>query len=248
MNKRNSLVKHKIPDNLASIEHKLFVASLIYDLNLQKKSKQCSIYGIDLLSRKICPNIEMLELFLSEILNEKFVTPAIYGAEFILPVKLLKQLSIDKLKIECLQHKDELLNFWTSISVYETIEYINQLLFKINSKGVLPENAQPILNRLSEDFSAGQLWNISYKASQRVCEIVLIQKIDEEDYPNVFMQVILEKGLLYINKGWQILPFKRWGNQCRQSDLSKFFFDEVLEIGEDGFNLKPSIENLKIKD
>jgi len=242
MTKKNSLVKHKIPASLSSVEQKLFVASLIDNIKDVKESKHHSLFGVDLSSRKICPNAEMLISILSEIFQQEFSVNDIYGAEFIIPKALIKSLTSDDFKTECLAQKEELLSIWTSISAYETIEYINQLLFKINSKEVTPENARPVIARLLEDFSTGQLWNLSYKAHQRACEIILTQKIDERDYPEVLLQTILEKGLLYINKGWQVLPFKRWGNQCKQSELSKYFFNEVLDIGEDGFNQKPSPE------
>lgn len=245
MTKKNNLVKHKFPTNLSSVEQNLIVASLLEDLNGLKTLKHFSIYGIDLLTRKICPNTEMFNSTLSEIFNINFTVSELVGSEFIIPNTLIKELKSDIFKQECLQQQDEILSLWTTISAYETIEYINQLLYKINSKEVDLDNAKPIIERLTENFSTGQLWNLSYKANQRACEIILTQKIDEKDYPDILLHAILEKGLLYINKGWKILPFKRWGNQCKQSELSQYFFNEVLQLGEDGFNTIPSIENLK---
>lgn len=245
MTKKSSLVTYKIPANIFSVEQKLFVATLIDDLKNHRDLKHHSIYGIDLLSRKICPNEEMLSSLLYEIFNHKFTVGDLLGAEFVIPNSLFENLMSEDFKRECYQQQDELLSIWTKISVYETIEYINQLLYKINSKEIEVHNAKPVIERLTEDFSTGQLWSLSYKANQRACEIILTQKIDERDYPGILLQAILEKGLLYISKEWKVLPFKRWGNRCKQSEFSQYFFDKLLSIGELGFTNKPSISEFK---
>jgi len=245
MIKKSNLNKYSIPHQLDSIEQKIFVGSIIYELYNLKGSKPLSIFGIDLISRKICPNPEMMFSIISEILQKDFSNDDLYSSEFIVPIKLAKELASDEFKKEVLKNSDELINIWTEISIYEAIEYVNQLLIKINSKQVCLEKAWPVIARLNQHFSAGQLWNLSYKANQRACEIILTKKINEENYPDILIESILEKGLFYVDRGLTLLPFKRWGKLCRQSEFSRYFFETILEIGEDGFTNKPSTTFIK---
>jgi len=245
MIKKSNLNKYSIPHQLASIEQKIFIGSIIHELYNLKGSKPLSIFGIDLKSRKICPNPEMMFSIISEILQQDFSDDDLYSSEFIVPIKLAKELASDEFKQEVLKNADELINIWTEISIYEAIEYINQLLNKINSKQVSTEKAWPVIARLNQHFSAGQLWNLSYRANLHACEIILTKKIKEEDYPDILIESILEKGQFYVDKRIKLLPFKRWGRMCRQSEFSRYFFENILEIGDDGFKHTPSITLIK---
>lgn len=242
MSRRNTFTSYKVPAQLTSIEHTIFVGSLIPEKVDINSKKPISIYGIDLSSRKICPSKDLLYSYLSEIFKHDFSSEDLIDSEIIIPNSLVKKLTSDDFQQEILMKSNELVDIWISISVYETIEYINQLLNKITSTKANNDLAYPFISRLIQNFSTAQLWNISYKANQRACEYILSNKIDLEEYPVFLLEHLFEKGLLYAEKGWKPLPFKRWGNMCRQSEFSKYFFNTILGIGEDGFIKRPSLD------
>lgn len=232
-----------IPSELNSIEHLIFIGSWLDPTLSTKGTKPITIYGVDLLSRKMCPSFELFSNLLSEILACEIPRETVYNAEFIIPKSIAKRVLSDDFPREAQLHKEELIEIWVSIATYETIEYINQSLKKVNSKSVNNQSAKVVVSRLLQNFSTGQLWNLTYKSSQKTNEQILAHNLENEKASELILDILLEKGLLYISNNWKLAPFNRWGAQCKQSDLSKFFFERVLEISStDGFSFVPGIK------
>lgn len=234
-----------LPENISSVEHLIFIGSWLDLKQKGKVSHSQSFYGIDLLSRKICPSDDMFFSILSDIFNFEFSKESSLCIKFIVPNSIIDELSSENFRFKTSSNKEELLKIWTQIACYETIEFINHLLSRIGSEPVKNCNANKIISRLLLHFSTGQLWNLAYKTNQKVCEHILTKRIKATDIPDRFLEIFVEKSLLYAENGWVPLPFKRWGFQCRQSNHSKYFFDEVLGISEKGFNVKPDISTIE---
>lgn len=139
--------------------------------------------------------------------------------------------------------KEELLDIWTSISTHETIEFINHQLKRVNIKSIPYATAQPIINRLLQHYSTGQLWSLAYRTMQKVCEVILINNIPEPNRPDIFLEIFIKKGIQHIDNGWNLKQFERWGFQCKQSEYSKYYFNQVIKIAEGGFKKRPCISN-----
>jgi len=137
--------------------------------------------------------------------------------------------------------KEELLDIWTSISIYETIEFINHQLKRVKIDPVPYVTAIPIITRFLEHYSTGQLWSLAYRTMQKACEVILAIDAQETIRSTIYLDLFMQKGIQHINNDWNLKLFERWGFQCRQSDYSKFFFNQVLAIYDEGFTNKPSL-------
>lgn len=231
-----------IPEKFDSVEQFVFIGSWIDFKQSKKISEPITFFGIDLLSRKIYPDLDKFISILSDILNRSFTIDAILRSEFVVPISLIKSLSSeDYIKRMVSEKGDEVLSIWINIASFETIEFINHLLGRIKGEPVDNGKAFPIVNRLLLHFSTGQLWALAYKTNQKLCELILTKRLERKDYTDLFLSLFLEKGLYYIQMKWDLKPFKRLGFQCKQSDFSKFFFDRFLGICENGFILKPKL-------
>jgi len=237
-----------VPSELNSIEHLIFIGSWLDPKISTRGTKPIIVYGVDLLSRKICPDVELLSNLLSEILSCEVTREIIYNAEFLIPKSIIKRVLSDDFSKEAQLQKDVLVDIWISIATYETIEYINQTLKKVNFKPISNLSAKVVVSRLLQNFSTGQLWNLTYRASRKFNEQVLAQNLERENCSDLLLDALLEKGLLYINSNWNLPPYNRWGVLCKQSDYSKFFFERVLEISStDGFALIPKVSSFEEK-
>jgi hypothetical protein len=235
---------HQIPAQLTTIEHQIFIASWLDAREARKRSNSITVYGIDLLSRKICPDLEMLYSMVTEIINFDISADNFFSAEFIIPRSIAKKVLSSEFAKETIENREDLLDIWISIATHETIEFINHLLKRVKIDPISYPKAKTVIERLLQHYGTGQLWNLAYRANQRACEVILSQNIEVEERSDLYLDIFIQKGMQHIENGWKLDPFKRWGFQCRQSEYSKFFFDHVLGISEDGFNKKPCISLL----
>ncbi len=234
-----------IPAQLESIELKIFITSWLEAKEVKKKSNTYIIYGIDLLSRKICPDLDLLFSLISEIVNDDISNEDIYSAKFHVPKSIVKEILSRDFISESNETKGELLEIWTTIATHETIEFINYLLKRIKADPVAISKVRVIVERLLQQFGTGQLWNLAYRTSLKTSELILAQELKGEERSNLFLELFMQKGNQYIENGWRLDSFKRWGFQCRQSVYSKYFFEQVLGISEKGFTCKPSLSSFK---
>lgn len=237
--------KYKISAQLESIEHIIFIASWLDFKPTKKTLNSNNIHGFDLISRKICPDLEMFFEMLSEITNADIKSiDDIISSEFIIPKAITTKIISETFISKALENKEELLHIWMTIATHETIEFINHLLHRVKVDSVCSTKAKIVVGRLLQNYGTGQLWNLAYRANQKACEIILSKNIEEEKRPDLYLDIFMQKGIQHIENGWKLAPFKRWGFQCKQSEYSKFFFDQILGISEDGFNYKPCLSHL----
>lgn len=225
-----------------SVEQKIFVASWIGSKKTQlKRSESVTILGRDLLAKKSCPSYEMFSLLTAGLMDvESLSADEIYSIAFKLDARTIQHLQSKAFLEGIRSHSIELLEVWYTIATYETIEYLQHLLYKLGVTVNLSSQAKATIFKLLESYSVGQLWNIAYKAYQKGCEVHIKQGYVETISGDIFLDIFIEKGQRYSEKGWQITSFNRWGYPCRQSEYSAFFFDEILKIGSAGFTSKPS--------
>lgn len=223
------------------VERKIFIASWIGSKKTQqKRSESVTILGRDLLAKKSCPSHEMFSALVAGLMDiDSLSADEIYSIAFKLDTRTIQHLQSKAFLESIRSHSVELLEVWYTIATYETIEYLQHLLYKLGVTVNLSSQAKATIFKLLESYSVGQLWNIAYKAYQKGCEVHIKQGYVEAISGDIFLDIFLEKGQRYSEKGWQITPFNRWGYPCQQSQYSSFFFNEVLGIGNDGFTTKP---------
>lgn len=101
-----------------------------------------------------------------------------------------------------------------------------------------------ILADLLEDYSLGQIYHIIYNAVNGACKFYAKNNIRRYAANTVIYNCRRSRDRFKSN-GWTLRPYNRpW--KCKQSEMSRYFFDSVLQIGENGFNVRPSIEALTV--
>jgi len=225
------------------VENKIFAASWFGGKKLQlKKNESITILGRDLMAKKACPDYDLFSHLVAGIMGvESLSADEIYSTGFKFDAKTLHHIQSNAFIQDVRSQKGELLEIWYTIAAYETIEYFQHLLSKIGIKLMLSSQAKATLFKLLDSYSVGQLWNIAYKAYQKGCEVQMMQGARDTVSGEVFINIFLEKGQFYEEKGWSIAPFNRWGYPCRQSKYSEYFFNEILGIGSASFTTKPRL-------
>lgn len=139
---------------------------------------------------------------------------------------------------------EEQYRVWQQIVLDEARELLE---FQMQECGFLltqGDIVEDILSSLLEDYSLAQVYHLIHSAVNGAC------KFYEEENNRAFAanSVIYScrrNRDRYKSNGWTLTPYHRpW--RCKQSELSRYYFDSVLQIGSRGFYARPSIEQLTI--
>ncbi len=143
---------------------------------------------------------------------------------------------------------EESLVMWRRIALHESIEYLQ---YSVNNvlgvEYAIGEKTISVMKDLLNDFSVGQIYSIIYRCTNNALRFQVENRVSRQHAANTIIgnaQSFAERAK--INK-WNITNFKRY-KECPESALSKFFFEKVLKIGNDGFNQKPRLINTKSCD
>jgi len=138
---------------------------------------------------------------------------------------------------------NELLNLWKKITLHETIEIYHNTLF-LKGLATNQHNAiEPIIVELLKLFSPGQIVNIIYQAINCKYDEYLSGKKDKQHTANSVIYALKSFAEYKHKNGIKVECFDRPYN-CQQSVLSKYFFNNVLKIGESGFSEVPDVKHL----
>lgn len=138
-----------------------------------------------------------------------------------------------------------LVALWKEIANWECIEYLtyhlNELKFLFNTTERLKETYIDLLN----NFSVGQLYNITYSSIESALYKLRKKEIKEEYILNYVLETVKGKANRSLELGYKYHNYKR-DPKIPQSELSNYYFNKYLEIYDDGFNLVPGLDYLKI--
>lgn len=128
--------------------------------------------------------------------------------------------------------------FWKKIAFYEAMQY---LTFKMQSgcfKFSPDSKTETVLRNLVKHFSVGQIYYIIYRAVTSSVDKYLSNKITQRNAQNIVISYCETLGERAIANHWEIKNFSR--KKLHQSQISKVFFDSILQISELGFLEKPT--------
>lgn len=137
-------------------------------------------------------------------------------------------------------YDEEAYNLWKRIALEECKE---NLLYNLKSVGFeysIGEKTEQILTDLLQKFSTSQIYGIIWSCTTNATRYYQEKNIPKKQAANSVIgncQRYAEKALA---EGWEPKKFNR-SKDCPQSALSKFFFNRILQIGDDGFNFTPRI-------
>lgn len=127
---------------------------------------------------------------------------------------------------------DDILDIWRLIAKYECIEYLRYLAderdFNIEKIG---DKTHSIFENLLEDYSIGQIFNITWQAVRDTTDYIVKERISRSHGKNMFIGRIQQKADKARAEGWEIRNSRRDFN-CPQTVLSLVFFNTFMGLGD----------------
>ena len=215
---------------------KVFLGSLVANAISEDFSK---VDGGNLRDFKLYPNSSEIDRILSVLgIEDKGACELIYGFDeevakkLLLPVKRLESSIEDQNKL------------WKKIILDEARELLEFQMFESGFELKQVEVVDEILSDLLQDYSLGQVYHLIYNAVNSACRFYTKNNIRQYAANTVIYNCRRSRDKFKAN-GWTLKPYNRpW--ECKQSEMSRYFFDSVLQIGEEGFKTRPSIEALMV--
>lgn len=130
---------------------------------------------------------------------------------------------------------------WRKIALHESIEYLKyniERLFDIDYN--VGEKTISVINDLLNHYSVGQIYYIIYSSTNNALRYREENYIPNRQAANSIIGRMQSLGERALNNGWKLDNYGR-RKDCPQSLISKFFFERILKINEDGFNQKPYV-------
>ena len=144
-----------------------------------------------------------------------------------------------------LEDIDEAFNIWKHICLEECLEYliwsVNNILDTSYSVG---KKTRSVFTNLLNDFSVSQIYGIIYKSVNNALRYYHEKQVYKKQATNTIVGNSLNFGERAISNNWDLSKYGRI-KECPQSSISKIFFESLLKVGYDGFNMVPKKELLK---
>lgn len=193
---------------------------------------------------KIHPNVELRYIHDVNIEKEQFMFD-VYDVSWYLNLKssILDRVSlIDSIINPDLEfNKDDAVMLWRKIALHESIQYLQYNIMKLFSiYYTVGEKTVSVINDLLNNYSVSQIYYIIYNSTSKALRYKEEHNISSKHAANSIITQMQSLGERALNKGWSLEKYSRH-RDCPQSLISKFFFERILKIDENGFNLKPSL-------
>lgn len=135
---------------------------------------------------------------------------------------------------------DEAYLLWNEIAISECIQYLQYQLknsgFYFNPGNKTYKNFEIIL----KDFSVSQIYGIIWKSVANISKLYLEKRMNKIHAANAIVSSCLRYAEQAKLNGWNLKFYNRIPD-LPQSELSAFYFNKVLGIGDMGFKVPPTI-------
>ncbi|WP_421794861.1 hypothetical protein [Haliscomenobacter sp.] len=134
---------------------------------------------------------------------------------------------------------------WEKVATYECIEYLKNSIdstFKMDY--TVGEKTILTIKDLLKDYSVSQIYGIIYKATNEALRFHAEKKVTKLHAINSIIGSCRSYAERATSNGWELQKYHRL-KSLPQSCISKFLYERVLRIGDNGFYHKPSIDLIK---
>lgn len=138
------------------------------------------------------------------------------------------------------EYEDEALDLWRKIAVGECIEYLDYQLRKVGFDFVPGDKTYKTFEILLNDFSVSQIYGIIWKSVADASKLYLEKGLSKKHAANSVIGACERYAERAKMNGWTLTEYSRI-RDLPQSELSSFFFNRVLGIGDMGFKIPPTI-------
>lgn len=143
------------------------------------------------------------------------------------------------LHINCSKEDSEVLQLWKEIAAGECITYLQYRLEKIGFPFTPGEKTKEVFQKLLEDFSVSQIYYIIWCKVNDASRWYLEGGVSKAQAANSVVGACLRYGnnaKLYDRE----LPQYQRPADCPRSELSRFFYYDILKLGSQADNTPPS--------
>lgn len=141
------------------------------------------------------------------------------------------------------KNANELYLLWREIALSECVEYLQYQLDRVGFKYSLGEKTYKTFESILLDFSVSQVYGIIWRSVADASKLYLESGIGKKHAANSVIGACARLADRARQNGWNLTHYNRI-NDLPQSELSSFFFNNVLKIGKSGFRHPPSIDEL----
>lgn len=135
---------------------------------------------------------------------------------------------------------------WQEVAFYEALEYLEARLteYKLPTD-VLGEKTFSAIQMALRFYSTSQVFNIIWSAAKSAAAYYQKERITKNQAVTSIAGAITRHVERSIADRWDIRGYDRNYNQP-QTPISSILYDKMLRIGEAGFRLIPSVDNLHV--
>lgn len=138
------------------------------------------------------------------------------------------------------EYAEEALNLWRHIAVTECVEYLLYQLNKVRFNFSAGDKTFKTFEILLDDFSVSQIYGIIWKAVADASKMCLEKNITRDHAANIVIGACQRYAERAKMNHWDLTGYQRI-RDLPQSTLSMFYFNRVLQIGDMGFTMPPTI-------
>lgn len=136
---------------------------------------------------------------------------------------------------------------WKDIATHECIEYLLFNMQKVSFDFSPGEKTYATFNNMLDDFSVSQIYYIIWRSVREVCHFYMEKAVDKRYAANCVISFCRKHAENILNNGWQRVEYSRL-HILPQSEISLYFFNEVIKIGDKGFYHVPNYVDLGVED
>lgn len=141
-------------------------------------------------------------------------------------------------------YETELITIWKTIAVEECKSYLHYSLNYVDFPYNIGDKAQVIFESILNNFSTAQIFGLINRCLGYAAKEFQGGKLSRISAGPYMMGVLQNQADRAINNGWNLTKYYR-PRELPESQLSKFFFNRMLDIEELGFNNLIHVKNLK---
>lgn len=142
---------------------------------------------------------------------------------------------------EIIKHKEECLELWKQLALYECLEYLVGQMKKAKFEFNPQEKTKLVINHLIEEYSIGQIRNLIYGSVNNAAAWYQKSNVSRNHAANSVITTLNNRGDKAKVENWHLKPYQR-SYGTKTSQLSMVLFDGILQLGNRGYEEVPSID------
>lgn len=139
------------------------------------------------------------------------------------------------------------LEMWKKIAINECLEYLEYQLAKVRFDYSPGEKTITIFTKLLKDYSVSQIYAIIWHCISAASRDFQERRMSRLMAGNSVVSRCLKFGERAKLSNWDIKEYSRI-RDLPQSEISSYFFNQVIRIGDNGFYHKPNLVDLGIAE